>query len=54
MDTNLHLIDVVIPETNEYKSKPRIIPERFNSITQPLHYSLLPINFAPTNIRDYY
>ena len=42
METNLKSIELIVPETNEYLAQPSIIPEEFRSISEPLHYSLVP------------
>jgi hypothetical protein len=41
-DSNLQAVSVVIPDTNEHASRPRIVPERFSSTTKPAKVPILP------------
>lgn len=49
-ETNLKSIERIFPEKNKQELFPKIIPDRFNSQTEILPYSLVPNYYSPTEI----
>ena len=45
----IKLIDVLVPETNRWKPEIPIIPERFNSSSEPVDYPIVDPSLTSTS-----